>query len=98
MKRQNPIKTSSQLISIIASHGYTTLEKGTIFLQLTALQKNESVQSVARWMNNKPATDLFLGELRQQLEANNIPPLRDESESLTDEQRLFGYRNFLRER
>ena len=91
----NKLKISGALLGVIADNGYAELDNtGKPILHLTRLQKKETIQSVAKWFKGMPATDIFLGELRQQLEVNGLPPLRDRSESLEDEKRRFGFVRF----
>lgn len=95
---QNKLQASGALINILAKHRYAELDKatGTVILYLTNLQRNETIQSVAAWCKTTSNADLLLGELRQQLEANGLPPLVDRSESAEDIKRAFGFKNFLR--
>src|SRR3990167_965238 len=92
----NKIKASGELINVLARHRYAKLDPctGQVILYLTALQKKETIQSVAAWFKDKTIADLLLGELREQLEINGLPPLRDYSDSEEDVKRAFGFKQF----
>ena len=91
----NKLKVSGELISVLARHKYAHYDKtGQIILRLSFLQRDESIQSVAAWFRDKSIADLLLGELRQQLEINGLPPLRDHADSAEDEKRTQGFLEF----
>ena len=92
----NKLKVSGELITMLARNRYAEMDKltGQPILYLTALQKNETIQSVAAWFKDKNIADLLLGELRQQLAVNGLQPLRDHSDSAEDAKRAYGFKEF----
>lgn len=99
---------SGQLINILKTHGYASVDQKTGLprVHLTRLVKEQSIQSVARWMTRgqidnygyMPATDVLMGELRQHLEAAGLKMLRDEAETEIEYERTQGFMSFLRKR
>ena len=99
MKRSwasNKSKISGELINVLArfKYAYTDKATGQLILRLTDLQRRESIQSVAAWFRDKSIADLLLGELRQQLEVNGLPPLRDHADTADDAKRTQGFWEF----
>ena len=91
----NKLKISGELIMVLARHKYAHYNKtGQIILRLSFLQRDETIQSVAAWFVDKSTADLLLGELRQQLEMNGLPPLRSHADSAEDEKRTQGFWEF----
>ena len=92
----NTLKISGELLSVLYRQRYATVDKatGTHVIHLTRLQKTESIQSVAAWFVNKSCADLLLGELRNQLFTNGLPPLRDNSDTKEDSMRAYGFKQF----
>lgn len=93
---QNKLKVSGALVEVLSRHKYTyyDVKSNLIVLRLTFLQRDETIQSVATWFKDKGTADLLLGELREQLRMNGLPPLRDHSDSAQDAQRAFGFKMF----
>lgn len=93
-------------MNVLRIAGYVTFEgHGRAVVQLTRIQKECSVQRVAGWMRRPqdgrgfmPGADVLLGELRQQLEANGLPPLRDEAETEQEYDRTIGFQQAMRKR
>lgn len=94
----NKIKISGELLSVLVRFKYAGVDKsnGTWIIELTRLQKEQTIQSVASWFKDKSCADLLLGELRTQLEMNGLPPLRDRSETPDDVKRAYGFNEFLK--
>lgn len=94
----SPKKVSNELMVILACHGYLAISKstGTRIMRLTALQKEQTIQSVSLWLSKfRPGTiDLMLAEIRDQLEVNGLPPLRDEGQTEFDAARARGFKMF----
>ena len=81
---------------MLARNKYAFIDpkNGQMVLRLTFLQRDETIQSVAAWFKDKSCADLLLGELRQQLEINGLPPLRDHSDTAMDAKRAYGFKEF----
>ena|SRR3990167_9864000 len=91
----NKLKISGELITVLARHKYAHFDKtGKVILRLSFLQRDESIQSVAAWFKDKSCADLLLGELRQQLDTNGLPPLRDHAETAEEAERTQGFWEF----
>ena len=91
-------KVSGELLTILYRHGYCVLDKstGTHVQQLTRLQKEQTIQTVSKWFagNRLGTVDLMLSELREQLEINGLPPLRDEGTTQFDADRARAFKTF----
>lgn len=92
----NPLKISGFFFNVLKRHRYAEFDEfGNPKLYLTNLRRNETVQSVSAWfVIGDPSVKLFLGELRQQLEVNEIASLVDRPESQIDADRSDDFKRF----
>lgn len=87
------VKLSRELIVALQAHGYASWDylKQRPSLEITRLQREQTIQSVALWPEMTP---ILMGHLRELLEKNGRPPLRDQGHTQAHHQQKFIYDRF----